>query len=197
MFKRSIYLAGLTLVAAALLGSTQCQNNNNNGVGPNGPNFVTTLAVEDASGNAASNFSPGKQIQFVLSVRNRSTTSQTISFNTAQQYNFVVLNSGSATEVWTWALSRSFAQTTSSLTIPAGQTQTFTVVWDQMPDNSSQLVPSGNYEAIAGLTCVNSSSSSSSSPSSAANNCMPTGVPGSGDLVPSVYISTLVPFTIQ
>jgi len=196
MFRRLIYLAGFGLITAALLGSTQCQNNTNNGVGPNGPNFVTTLAVEDANGNASSSFSPAQQIQFVLSVRNRSTTSQTISFNTAQQYNFVVLNSGSATEVWAWSLSQSFTQATSSLTIAAGQTQTFTVVWDQTADNGL-AVPSGNYEAIAGLTCVNSSSSSSSSSSSTANNCMPAGVPGSGDLVPSVYISTLVPFTIQ
>lgn len=194
MFRRLIYLAGLGLIAAALLGSTQCQNNNS-GVGPNGPNFVTTLAIEDTSGNTASSFSPAQQIQLVLSVRNRSTTSQTISFNTVQQYNFVILNSGSATEVWTWSLSQSFAQTTSSLTIAAGQTQTFTVVWDQTADNG-QAVPSGNYEAIAGLTCVNNSSSSSSS-SSSASNCMPTGVPGSSDLVPSVYVSTLMPFTIQ
>lgn len=194
MFRRLLYVAGLGLIGVALLGSSQCQNNTNNGVGPDGPNFVTTLAVEDANGNAASSFSPGQQIQLVLSVRNRSNTSQTISFNTAQQYNFVVLNSGSAAEMWTWSLSQSFAQSTSSLSIAAGQTQTFTVSWNQVADNG-QLVPSGNYEAIAGITCVNNSSSSSST--SAASNCMPAGVPAASDLVPSVYISTLAPFTIQ
>lgn len=195
MFQRMVYLAGLVLIAAALLGNTQCQSTNNNGIGPNGPNFVTTLAVEDANGNAVSSFSPSQQIQLVLSVRNRSTSSQSISFNTAQQYNFAVFESGSATEVWTWSLSQSFAQNASTLTIGAGQTQTFAVVWNQAGD-AGQLLSPGNYEAVAGLTC-NYTSSSSSSASSAGTTCMPTGVPGSGDLAPSVYVSTLVPFTIQ
>ncbi|MGH8283474.1 MAG: BsuPI-related putative proteinase inhibitor [Gammaproteobacteria bacterium] len=186
--------AGIAVCAAMLLGATQCQTTNN-GTGPDGPLFVTTLAVENVNGTSASTFSPGQQIQFVLSVRNRSTSSQTISFNTAQQYNFVVLNSGSATEVWTWSLAQTFSQNTTTLTIAAGQTQTYTVTWGQT-DDSGQAVPNGNYEVIGGITCTNSSSSSSSS-SSTASNCMPTGVPTSDQLVPSVYISTLMPFTIQ
>ncbi|MGB9429184.1 MAG: BsuPI-related putative proteinase inhibitor [Gammaproteobacteria bacterium] len=183
------------LLTGLLLGSTQCQTTNNNGTGPDGPLFVTTLAIEDANGNIASSFSAAQEIQFVLSVRNRSTTAQTVTFNTGQQVNFAVFDTGTATEVWTWSLAQTFTQTTTSLTIPAGQTQTYTVTWDQV-DDSGQAVPAGNYEAIGGLTCVNSSSSSNST-SSTASNCMPTGVPASGDLVPSVYISTLVPFTIQ
>lgn len=194
MFQRIIYVAGFALIAAALLGNTQCQSTSNNGIGPNGPNFVTTLAVEDANGNAASSFTPSQQIQFVLSVRNRSTTSQTISFSTVQQYNFAVFESGTATEVWTWSLSQTFTQNTTTLTIPAGGTQTFTVVWNQL-DDAGQLVPSGDYEVIGGVTCNYSNSSTTSSSASAV--CMPTGVPSSGDLAPSVYISTLVPFTIQ
>ncbi|MGH8306781.1 MAG: BsuPI-related putative proteinase inhibitor [Gammaproteobacteria bacterium] len=188
-------IAGIAVCAGMLLGASQCQTNTNNGTGPDGPLFVTTLAVEDVNGNSISTFSPGQQIQFVLSVRNRSSSSQTISFSTAQQYNFVVLNSGSATEVWTWSLGQTFSQNTTTLQIAAGQTQTYSFTWDQT-DDSNQLVPSGNYEVIGGITCTNSSSSSSSS-SSTVSNCMPTGVPTSDQLVPSVYISTLMPFTIQ
>ncbi|MGH8402441.1 MAG: BsuPI-related putative proteinase inhibitor [Gammaproteobacteria bacterium] len=188
-------IAGIAVCAGMLLGASQCQTNTNNGTGPDGPLFVTTLAVEDVNGNSISTFSPGQQIQFVLSVRNRSSSSQTISFSTAQLYNFVVLDSGTATEVWTWSLGQTFSQNTTTLTIAANQTQTYTIIWDQTGD-SGQAVPSGNYEVIGGITCTNSSSSSNSS-SSTVNNCMPTGVPTSDQLVPSVYISTLVPFTIQ
>lgn len=191
-----MYITGLPLITAALLGASQCQNTSNNGVGPNGALFVTTLAVEDANGNAASSFTPSEQIQLVLSVRNRSTSSQTVTFNTGEQYNFAVFESGSATEVWTWSLEQVFGQTLTTLTWQPDETKTFTVTWNQVSDGN-QLVAAGNYEAIAGLTCANSSSSSSSSSSSTANNCMPTGVPGSGNLVPSVYVSTLVPFTVQ
>ncbi|MBU6422294.1 MAG: hypothetical protein KGL98_10245 [Gammaproteobacteria bacterium] len=196
MFRRLIHVAGLSLIAAALLGASQCGKTSNNGVGPNGALFVTTLAVEDANGNAAGSFTPGQQIQFVLSVRNRSTSSQTVSFNTSEQSNFAVFESGTATEVWTWSLGQVFGQTATTLTWQPGETRTFTVTWSQVND-SNQLVSPGNYEAMAGLACVNSGSSSSSSSSSTANNCMPTAVPGSGDLVPSVYVSTLVPFTVQ
>lgn len=195
MFRRLIYLTGLGLLAVALLGSTRCQNTANNGIGPDGANFVTTLAVEDVNGNATGSFSPGQAIQFVLSVRNRSTTSQTISFNTAQQFNFAVFDSGTATEVWTWSLGQVFAQQVTTLTIPAGQTQTFTLVWNQT-DDAGFAVSSGNYDVLAGLTC-NFPASSANSSSSANTACMPGGVPGSGDLAPSVYVSTLVPFTIQ
>ncbi|MGH8399355.1 MAG: BsuPI-related putative proteinase inhibitor [Gammaproteobacteria bacterium] len=187
-------IAGIAVCAVMLLGATQCQTTNN-GTGPDGPLFVTTLAVEDASGNVVSSFPPGQQIQFVLSVRNRSSSSQTISFSTAQLYNFVVLDSGTATEVWTWSLGQMFSQNTTTLTIAANQTLTYAIIWDQTAD-SGQAVPSGNYEVIGGITCTNSSSSSSSS-SSTVSNCMPTGVPTSDQLVPSVYVSTLMPFTIQ
>ena len=195
MVRRFMRAAGFGLLAAVLLGSTRCQNASNNGIGPDGANFVTTLAVEDANGNVASSFSPGQQVQLVLSVRNRSTTSQTLSFNTAQQYNFAVFDGGSATEVWTWSLGRVFTQQVTTLTIPAGQTQTFTVIWNQT-DDAGLAVASGNYEVFAGLTCSNTGNSSNSS-ASANTACMPGGVPGSGDLAPSVYVSTLVPFTIQ
>jgi Intracellular proteinase inhibitor len=190
-------LFSLVLVGM-LLGSTQCQNTTNDGTNSDGPIFVTTLAAEDANGNAASSFSQSAEIQFVLSVRNRTSSSQTISFSTGQQYNFEVLDSGTATEVWTWSLGQAFSQATTSLTFAAGETQTFAVTWDQLND-SGQLIPTGSYEVIGGMTCTNNSSSnsSSSSSSSTSSTCMPTGSASSGQLVPSVYISTLVPFTIR
>jgi len=196
MLSRFIHIVGVALIAVLLLGANQCQTSTTNGIGSDGPVFVTTLAVEDANNNPASTFSLSAPIQFVLSVRNRSSTSQTLSFNTAQQYNFEVVDSGTATEVWTWSLGQSFSQSTTSLTFQAGETQTFTVTWDQVND-TNQLVPTGSYEAIGGVTCTNSSSSSSSSSSSASINCMPTGIATSDQLAPSVFISTLAPFTIQ
>jgi len=193
MLSRFIHIVGVALLAVLLLGANQCQTSTTNAIGSDGPVFVTTLTVEDANNNPASTFSLSAPIQFVLSVRNRSSTSQTLSFNTAQQYNFEVVDSGIATEVWTWSLGQSFSQSNSSLTINAGQTQTFSVTWNQLND-ASQLVSTGSYEAIGGVTCTNNSSSSSSS---ASINCMPTGIATSDQLAPSVFISTLAPFTIQ
>ena len=197
MLKLVARVAGIGVCTWMLLGATQCQNTTTtNGIGSDGPVFVTSLAVEDANGNPASTFLSATNIQFVLSIRNRSSSNQTISFNTAQQYNFEVVQSGTANEVWTWSVNQQqFSQNTTSLTINAGQTQTFTVTWNQAND-SGQQVPTGSYEVIGGLTCNNSSSTSSSS-STSATNCMPTGSLSSDQLVPTVFVSTLVPFTIQ
>lgn len=181
----------MLLAAAVLLGNTRCQTTTN-GLGPDGPVFVTSLAVQDANGNAASSFASGQQIQFVLSVRNRSGSSQTLSFDTAQQYNFAVLASGTSTVVWTWSGGQVFNPSASSLSFQAGETKTFTITWNQL-DSLGQLVAAGNYEAIGGLTC-NTGSTGSSSASLA---CMPAGVPSSDQLAPSVYVSTLVPFAIR
>jgi len=193
MLTRLIYMAGVALCALLLLGATQCQSSSTSGVGTDGPVFVTTLAVEDANGNAVDSFAQGQAVQFVLSVRNRSNSSQTLAFNTVQLFNMVVLDSGTATEVWSWSQGQSFSPNSSSLTVKAGQTQTFTVTWNQTGDNG-QLLPVGNYEVIGGLTCASSGSASGSSASIA---CMPSGLPTSDQLAPSVYISTLVPFTIR
>lgn len=192
MVGRLVRGAGIAVVAFMLLGTTQCQTTSN-GVGSNGPDFVTTLAIENTNGTVVNTFTLGQPLQFVLSVRNRSSSSQTLSFNTSQQYNFTVLESGSATEVWTWSLTQVFSQATTSLSIPSGQTDNFSVTWNQLND-SDQAVSGGSYEVIGGVTCVGNSSSSTSS---ASNDCMPAGVPAADQLAPSVYISTLVPFTIE
>ena len=199
MFKLFVRVTGIGVCTWMLLGATQCQNTTTNGIGSDGPVFVTSVAVEDANGNPTSTFLSATNIQFVLSVRNRSTSNQTISFSTGQQYNFEVVQSGTVNEVWTWSVNQQqFSQNTTSLTINAGQTQTFTVTWNQSND-SGQQVPTGSYEVIGGLTCNNSSSSSSSSSSSptSATNCMPAGSLSSDQLVPTVFVSTLEPFTIQ
>ncbi|MDE2090750.1 MAG: hypothetical protein KGJ08_02460, partial [Gammaproteobacteria bacterium] len=67
MLTRIIRITGITLCAALLLGATlrQCQSTTTNGIGPDGPVFVTSVAVEDANGVLTSIFSPGQTIQFV------------------------------------------------------------------------------------------------------------------------------------
>ncbi len=199
MLKQFTRIAGIGVCALMLLGANQCQTSTTNGIGSDGPVFVTSVSVEDANGNVASTFPLGASIQFVLSIRNRSSTSQTLAFNTGQQYNFEVVQNGTANEVWTWSVNQPpFSQNSSSLSFQPDETKTFSYTWSQVND-SLQPVASGDYEVIGGITCNNSSSSSSSSSSNStsATDCMPTGILNSDQLVPSVYVSTLVPFTIQ
>lgn len=187
MFIRIIRATGLLLCAALLLGTSQCQNSDNS------PNFVTTLSVMDANGNPSTSFSPGVAIQFQITVRNRSSSAQTLWFNTSEEFNFAVVDAGTTNVLWTSDNGGVFTPGFVSLTIPSNQTQTFTVSWNQTDDNG-RTIASGNYEVFGGLTVCNTTGSSSPCD---ITDSMATGAPGSGQFAPTQYISTLTQFTIQ
>ncbi len=169
--RRLLYLLLPGCVMA--LGATQCQIGNQN----DSPDFVTTVAVQDANGQSADTFSAGQQIQFVVSIRNRSDVSQTLTFPTAQVYDFYVVKAGTTDIVWHWSAAHTFAQTTTNLTFSAGQTRTYTVTWSQLGDDS-QAVAAGDYE-VQGRIVADADTASE------------------GDFQPSDYRSALSLFTVQ
>ena len=69
----------------------------------------------------------------------------TFSFSTAQRYDVVVWNDDCG-EVWRWSRGRMFAQSISSLTVPAGRTTVFHISWDQR-DQAGHPVRVAAYEA--------------------------------------------------
>jgi hypothetical protein len=64
----------VVLCAVLVLGNSQCHNSGTS----SSPAFGTTMSVEDVNSNPSTSFSSGQTIQFVLSVRNRTQTKQTI-----------------------------------------------------------------------------------------------------------------------
>ena len=191
------YLVG-SLALLMLLGSNKCTNNSDSSA----PQFVTTLSVQDINNNPSSGFAQGATVNFVLSIRNRSNSAQTLFFNGSEECNVAVVNAGTATVVWTadhgGASSSSCTGTGSSsafgqLAFTAGETKTFTVSWDQK-DNSGSQVSTGNYEVMAGFTVYNTAGAGS-----AADNAdsMSIGSPSASQLFPTVYRSDLLAFSIQ
>ncbi|HVC38154.1 MAG TPA: hypothetical protein VNF46_07110 [Gammaproteobacteria bacterium] len=181
----------MVLCAALLLGNSQCQNNS----ASSSPTFVTTMAVEDANGNPETSFSSGQTIQFVLNVRNRTGSDQTIYMNICfPKYEFVVLTAGTSTAVATPLGPGGIvclAIGVGPVTFPAGQTASFTFDWDQT-DTNGQLVATGSYEVMGGLICFYSSSLQA--PDTV--DCM--NASNTNDqLSPALLRSTLAPFTIQ
>lgn len=168
--RRLIYL--LLPACAMAMGATQCQI----GTSADSPDFVTTVVVQDANGLSADSFSAGQQIQFVVNIRNRSSVSQTLTFPTAQIYDFYVIDAGTTDVVWHWSAAHTFTQSTTSLSFSAGQTRTYTVTWSQLGDDS-QAVAAGDYE-VQGRIVADADTA------------------GESDFQPSDYRSTLSLFTI-
>ncbi|MDE2234207.1 MAG: hypothetical protein KGL13_09340 [Gammaproteobacteria bacterium] len=185
-------VAALVLAAILLLGNSQCQNSSSSSTSPA---FVTTLAVEDANGNPATTFSQSEAIQFVLTVRNRTSTNQPLYMQTCiNQAAFVVVKAGTSTPVANllWASSGYHCNIVGvSLQNFAPGSANFTIGWDQL-DSNNQLVPTGNYEVVGGIVCYNSTSLQDPD----ITNCMSTSFKPA-ELSPAELRSTLVSFTIQ
>ena len=195
-------------LALWLLGASNCSQTNNS----DAPQFVTTLQVEN-SGVPSSSFAQGDSISLVLTIRNRTNTAQTLFFNSSEFANFAAVDAGTATVVWTCdgdssSIAATCADTANPTTASIGtsssggsfvqinftafQTQTVTFTWTGLDNNGDKLAV-GSYEVFGGFTVYNTTG-----PGNAVNNgsSMAQGSPTAKQMFPSVYISTLVPFTI-
>lgn len=200
--------------AALLLGASNCTKNSD----ADAPQFVTSLTVENTSSQPTTAFAQGEPIQFLLTIRNRSASAQSLFFNSDEVLNLAVVDTGTATVVWTCDNDTTTACVIgTSLGTPstggAGfneidfqpfETKTVTITWNQTNDSGAQVAindggtaitdTTGKYEVFGGFTVYNTTG-----PGNAADNgsSMAEGPPTSSQMFPSVYRSTLSAFTIQ
>ncbi len=196
----------LLSAAALLLGNSNCTQNNSS----DAPQFVTTLQVENSSNQVSGGFSQGDTVNLVLSIRNRSSSAQTLFFNSSEFANFAVVQAGTADVVWSCdgdasSVTTPTCTTTGNLTtsssssgfvqiaFTAFQTQTITFTWTGLDNNGNQLAK-GSYEVLGGFTVYNTAGPGSAA---ANGNSMATGQPTAAQMFPTVYRSILLPFTIQ
>jgi hypothetical protein len=139
-----------------------------------GPTFTSTLVLKDSSGAARSSFERGELITMELSVRNRTSETQRLTFADGGQSDFVVFNDGTHQLRWRWSDDKVFIQVATEVMFEPQETKKISVTWDQVLA-SGAMVEAGTYEARGMLM-----------------------IPGPGaDLqAPSERASTLVPFTI-
>jgi hypothetical protein len=173
-----------------LLGNSNCSKQVSTA---DSPLFVTSIAIEDANGIAASTFLQGATIQFVLSVRNRSTSSQTLWFNTGEISNFAVVQDGTGNAIWSSDHGQNFVAGFVSLTFLPGEVKTFSVSWNQADDNGNAVI-TGNYEVQGGLTVYNTVGAGGAADT---GNSMAVGLPSGKQMTPTLYRSSLTFFTIH
>ncbi len=194
--RRLIRLLCLLSATVLLLGNSNCSQTSNDA--SDAPQFVTNIEIEDGSGNLVStgstppSFVAGTNIEFTITIRNRSTASQTVWFNTGEQSNFAVVEQNSADVVWNSDNGETPSSGFTSFTLTPGQTETVNITWNQEDDSGNQLAV-GNYEVLGGFTVYNLVGAGSAA---ANGDSMAEGQPTAAEMFPSVYRSILLPFTI-
>ncbi len=212
--RRLLRLLAVLSVLALLLGNTNCSKNNSS----DAPQFVTSLTIQNSSGQPTVAFAQGDSVQFVLTIRNRTDQVQSLFFNSDELLNLAVVDAGTATVVWTCDNDTTTACIIgSNLGTPSSgspgfneldfqpfETKTVTITWNQTDDNGVQVPvrdgstlvtdTTGKYEVLGGFTVYNTTGAGSAADN---GSSMAQGQPTAGQLFPTVYRSTLVPFSIQ
>lgn len=90
----------------------------------------------------------GQPVQLRLVKTNISNRPITLTYNTAQRFDFYVRRGISGPVVWQWSEDRVFAQVVERVTLAPGQSQVFSATWDQRT-NAGNLVQPGLYTVQA------------------------------------------------
>jgi len=83
-----------------------------------------------------------ESVRFLFTITNSTNTPITLTFNTAQIYDFEIVKDGNV--VFKWGIGRMFAQVITKVTVPANGTKAFSVIWG-MVDNKGNKVDVGTY----------------------------------------------------
>lgn len=83
----------------------------------------------------------GQPVQLQLIKTNVSNRPITLTYNTAQRFDFFVRRGVSGPVVWQWSADRSFAQVVERVTLRPGQSQVFTATWDQRNNRGNRVQP--------------------------------------------------------
>jgi len=93
----------------------------------------------------------GEPVTLTLQARNPTTRQVSLTVPTSQLYDFSVYQG--ERQVWRWSAGKAFLMMITELSIPAGQTRTFTEVWDQR-DQGGRQVPPGEYRVVGNLVAA-------------------------------------------
>jgi hypothetical protein len=114
--------------------------------GSGGIIWVSTFSMHNPAGVRTTSFVLGEPIRFEFEIRNVSQSTVVVQFDTAQIYDFIVVDAGTARVRWQWSEGLGFTQTPTEITIAANSSRSFTATWNGQLRDGSQL-PVGTYQA--------------------------------------------------
>ena len=116
----------------------------------NGASFTTVLILRDSNGAEKSSFMFGEPIRFELSITNLTDHPTTLQFNDAHTNDYLVVDNATHHLRWLWSQGMAFTQALTSITLDANATRTFTITWNGILADGTQLMP-GTYQARGAL----------------------------------------------
>ena len=84
----------------------------------------------------------GESVHFLFTITNTGKDPVTLTFNTSQIYDFVIMKDNKI--IFKWGIERMFAQVITQVTVPGEGTKAFSVSWD-MVDSKGNKVDTGTY----------------------------------------------------
>jgi hypothetical protein len=121
-----------------------------------GVTFDTNLTLRNSTGLATASFVMGEPIRFDFQVKNRTSHAVQLQFGDAQIYDIVVFEQVSSRPLWQWSQGHSFPQIPTTLTYEPGVTQTYSIVWNGVLSDGTQLPVGSFYRARAMLVAISS-----------------------------------------
>jgi hypothetical protein len=119
-----------------------------------GSPFTTSLQLKDASGQEKSSFPMGETITFVVSIKNNTSSHQTLTFSDMQKFDIVVSYPIKWRDVWRWSDDKGFGTVLSGLPFDPKETKIFVGEWDQTNSSGVQVFPN-TYYAQGIIVCDN------------------------------------------
>lgn len=87
-------------------------------------------------------YAPNETVKFLYVITNPTASAVTLTFNTTQIYNFVIMKDNKI--IFNWGINMMFAQVITKFTIPANGSKAFSILWD-MIDLKGNKVQEGTY----------------------------------------------------
>jgi len=98
----------------------------------------------------------GEIITFTMTLRNASTETQRLRFNSGQNFELVARQAEAAAgtpEAWRWSAGKMFTFEVRDESLRAGEERTFTATWDQSAGDGQPL-PRGSYTVAAEIASI-------------------------------------------
>lgn len=133
-------LRNLFLIFSALLFIAGCEQTTDN----EESDFEASINTTVLNGQPSTSFEQGQEIHISVTIKNISSESKTLSFNSGKQYDFVIKNEN-GDSVWRWSDGRGFITSLTSYVLEPNATKTFTYTWNQILSDGESLIPIGSY----------------------------------------------------
>ncbi|MEJ2611176.1 MAG: BsuPI-related putative proteinase inhibitor [Candidatus Thiodiazotropha sp.] len=106
--------------------------------------FEVNLETKDKFDQLLTSFAQGENITIILHIKNISSTTKNLNFNSSKQYDFVVKNSENEL-FWRWSSGQLFTDVLTSYDLAPNEERIITYTWNQMTSDTGTMLPVGSY----------------------------------------------------